>query len=883
MYCDRNQIRTFVFFLMILLAAGFAEPAPTLAQDDIARMITEFEEGVELRDRVGAVRGVAAMVMRRQATADERVRVLGFLKQNTSHEDPVVRLAAYTELLKIASAEKDSELGKLAMQGASDENINVRRGLMKYFRTFYSGRFEVGRDFRDLLLPNLEDDDLEMRYQTAAVMHSWGISNNKIVDIMLDSLDLANYRAATIYSLVSAEPNRKSTIDKIVQRLKDSEHNAAEHINLLSLLMPQSQPAIGEVLKYYSNDRPQIRMAVVDAIGRMNGEPEASVGVLQQALKDPAPQVRRMVLLALVRLETEDGVLKDAVLQQLGDEDEKVAEVAGKSLGFYDGKFNLILPELQKILKGDDKDKIAAVLTGFVSCGPAAGEATSDVVKLLEHEDYETQVRACWALIEMGPEHGDEVVAGLNTLLASEPDERVYVVALQALSQFDTSDEQSKRHLQKYLGDSNQFARYASLYGLQKSITVENAEQILKMITREVNPRSSQLSEFDNLIIESLVNGGEPVAEIVKKFLDDEDPYVKSRALRVVSRSKLTKQEEIRSKIIDALSDEVPFVGYAAAVAISEFEQIDEATLAKIFALTDVNQRQRTADVLRLIGQLGSRANPITGTVAGLMNGDFRGRYTNDAKKTIVDLGEYATDALPVLIQGKPTIPKFECIQAIGSKDEAAATMLREYLNTVEARIAGGKNENLISFDRRGRLFAATALAVTSGDPAMATKTIREELNTELRPFALRLIAKAYKQDDSLIDDVIGFLPDKQAIATLAEIGGAAKRSLEKLKELSKNTTPEVANAAKRAIWLIEDSPELAMQTIDAILNDNRSQAVELRLEDRQQMWDVLRFLATKHASNAEVEKVLTKIERSRFSNLRNFVKDLRLEMEGRR
>ena len=700
---------------------------------------------------------------------------------------------------------------------------------------------------------------------------------------MLDSLDLANYRAAIIYSLVSVEPNRKSTIEKISQRLKESEHNAAVLINLLSLLMPESQSTVGEVLNYYSSDRPEIRMAVIDAIGRMDAEPKAAVDILQQALVDPAPQVRRLVIPALARIEPGEEVLKAAVVQQLGDEDEQVAEVAGKCLGFYAGKFDLILPDLQKILRGDDKRRIVATLTGFTSCGPVAAAATPDVVKLLENEDYTLQIRACWALIEIGIDRADEIVPSLNKFLDDEPDARVYPVVLQALSQFDLSDPASKSHLLNYLADENRFARYACVYGLRNSVSPENAEKILKTVTRDISPQTSQLSQFDDLIVKALEKGGEPVAEVVKNYLDDKDPFVKSRALRVVAKSELAKKDDVRQKIVNALSDERALVSYSAARAVTEFSVIDDSLWNKVFALADVNQRQRTADLLRLISNAGAKAKPIAGKVAELMNGNFRGRYANDAKKTIIKLGEHAVDALPVLAKGKPTIPKFECISAIGQENEAVAQMLRDYLDAVEIRIANGKNQNLNAVDRRGRLFAVRALAVASGDASRASQVIRVELGTELRPVALRMIEEAYRQDDSLIDDAIGFLPDKEAIATLAAIGKPAERSLELLRKLSSNKNDELASAAKRAVWIISDSPELAIERVEGILNENQLQPIELRLEDRQQMWDALRFLETKHGANPDVKKLLAKIERCRFSNLRNFVKDLRIESGGSR
>ena len=369
----------------------------TVAGQGTNERLMEQVDSEDTKDRIEAIRSLSMLLMRQLVTAEERAAIISKLQQVASDPNATVRMTTNVELLKLAAAENDAERANQAMQAIRDPNINVRRGMIKFFRSFYGGRYAAGRPFEPMIQSLLEDPDLEIRFHSAATLFSWGIAQAPIIDNLLDSLDFGNYRAAIVYSLVQDRTNRSIILGKLMERLQKSDHNAGIHINVISLLMPESKPLVKPLLAYYESDDVAARAAVVDALGRMQNEKEQSIKVLVRAVDDPSSVVRRIVLPSLVRLEPETDVLKQCLFRLLRDDDPQVAVVAAESFAYFQGRFQEILSELIEIFRGDDLPLIKATLEGCMTAGPLAAEAAPEILGLLDHDNPEIQMLAGWA------------------------------------------------------------------------------------------------------------------------------------------------------------------------------------------------------------------------------------------------------------------------------------------------------------------------------------------------------------------------------------------------------------------------------------------------------------------------------------------------------
>ena len=117
-------------------------------------------------------------------------------------------------------------------------------------------------------------------------------------------------------------------------------------------------------------------------------------------------------------------------------------------------------------------------------------------------------------------------------------------------------------------------------------------------------------------------------------------------------------------------------------------------------------------------------------------------------------------------------------------------------------------------------------------------------------------------------------MPDRNAVNALGALGESAKPAVEKLQQIALGEETESSFDAKRALWNITGDPGYAIKIVEQILQRNQYALVEIHVEDRQQIWEALRFLNQKR-DRAEAREILNRVEKGRFPNLRSFVRQL--------
>jgi hypothetical protein len=493
------------------------------------------------------------------------------------------------------------------------------------------------------------------------------------------------------------------------------------------------------------------------------------------------------------------------------------------------------------------------------------------VIQLLTHENFDVQVRACWALSEISIEPGI-AIAALSKLLRTEDDNRVVAVAIETLSHLQPTDDASKLLFVEHLNDPNEFVRFGCVAGLSAFADEKLIDPLMRVPSNAGAGPLNQLTQFDEQVVRALVANGRGSKPKIVQYIDDAEPVVRGRAIRAAAELKAL-EDGVREKIIAALDDQSLIVKTAAAKAIGSFEEVEPNVLQKMFALTDPNQRQLTVDMLELFGQMQEKASAITPEIASLMNGHYRNRFVNDAKKVLVDMGPHAAPALTELFQGNLDLQKMGCVAAIGAAAKPYGPKISKYIERLDQQIIENPNLNRRTNFRRDRLAATVALAKATGNLQPAVEAIKQELPTDLQNWALLAAKQLVSEAPELVEPVIALLPKPEAINALAEMGGSAVAAVPRLQELAAGDNPDVASISKRALWLIRDDPHMAIAEVERLLLDNRFEAVEIRIEQRQELWELLRFLGERHIDNPKVKALLQSLLQGRFPNLRAFAK----------
>ena len=119
--------------VLLVFLFGTLVPVTGWSQIECEQWLQQLESG-DTEQKIAAMRALSTMVIRQHATAVERTKIREALSRNAKVEIPVIRLAANVELLKMGAAEDDRDLIGQAVQAMHDDDINVRRGMARFFR-----------------------------------------------------------------------------------------------------------------------------------------------------------------------------------------------------------------------------------------------------------------------------------------------------------------------------------------------------------------------------------------------------------------------------------------------------------------------------------------------------------------------------------------------------------------------------------------------------------------------------------------------------------------------------------------------------------------------------------------------------------------------------
>ena len=154
-----------------------------------------------------------------------------------------------------------------------------------------------------------------------------------------------------------------------------------------------------------------------------------------------------------------------------------------------------------------------------------------------------------------------------------------------------------------------------------------------------------------------------------------------------------------------------------------------------------------------------------------------------------------------------------------------------------------------------------------------AIEIFKEELQGEQRKMALSALPSFTAADNQLIQSVVGMLPDPAAITALGRIGKEATAAVDALQAIESGDDASLSYEASKSLWQITGEAKFAIAVVRAILKQNQYEQGEIRVEDRQKIWESLRYLHS--TEDPAAKELLLKVEKGRFPNLRSFVRQL--------
>lgn len=362
------------------------------------------------------------------------IRTLDDLTHDLSDHNPEIRRAAAAAIGKVGTATEDSIRGLL--RTISDPTPEVRQAavsaLRSVDRTWTTG--PLAQEAAPFLVPLLTDTREEVRQATRNLLAELG---PEAVPSLIAALPTSetSLRLAVLSALEQIGPRAQGAVAGLLPLLADAEAGLREGaLRTLEQVdphwadSPQVEAAMPDLSRALTAPDWVVRVAAVEAIGKIGHQVAGAISVLIQALRDQEPEVGRVATTALIHLGKaavpalsrvlvsdnslirRNGLLAlgrigppavaalPAILRTLRDPQPGIREASAESLGRIGSTTHAAVPALIDAL-GDvvwSVRRSAAEALGRI--GPGAREAVPALQRAQADADEHVQEAATLAL-----------------------------------------------------------------------------------------------------------------------------------------------------------------------------------------------------------------------------------------------------------------------------------------------------------------------------------------------------------------------------------------------------------------------------------------------------------------------------------------------------
>jgi HEAT repeat protein len=323
----------------------------------------------------------------------------------------------------------------------------------------------VAADVLPISLKELKSEDVETRRCAAGILARLNRDAEKTFPVLKQALkdNDEQVRLAAVAGLQRLEP-KKDVILALGTALADTSmevrRKAAE---ALWMHQEESRTAAPALIQAIHDSDSEVRWAVISLLYETGLDADTALPALRKAMKHPDPYVRCRALGLLSTLGPKAKGAADEIKEALTDEDEFVCISAAEALSRVEERHDLAIPflvhYLSKTEKKDDSPTTpaerAAEALGII--GPAAKEAVPELIKLLEKDEFGSEITE--ALGRIGP----DAKAAIPALVARIGKNGHRYDVVRALSQIGPD---ALPALRKALKDSDHSVREDVCHGL---------------------------------------------------------------------------------------------------------------------------------------------------------------------------------------------------------------------------------------------------------------------------------------------------------------------------------------------------------------------------------------------------------------------------------
>ncbi len=511
------------------------------------------------------------------------------------------------------------------------------------------------------------------------------------------------------------------------------ERPAGDHESLSAILKLEDRRSTGggALQGYLDSTHPlHLRVRAALAIGRI-GAPVTGPEDLRDALRDPAPELRRMSAFAIGEIDDAEAGAPP-LLEALGDEDAQVRALAAEALGKL--KAPGAVKPLRRLLEDPDPGVAGMALLALWKIEPAE-DLFGQIAKareIYETGSAELRWKAGYFLMRLSMGHAEE--PGIEAALLEQVE------------------------------DPDPLIRSFAARGLGASLTNTATAALLRLAAdADWRVRVNAFNGLGQREVPSAV-AGSPVWPRYAAGLADEDKGVRLAALAALASC---KPDEARRSLVDHLGHEHRRFREVALVALAAREKQEALPFIEPLA-SDPEWSVRA----RLTEALGAIESPRAGEILRDLSTSTDARVRGGAARNLgVHRERLAPLVLPAALEDEDLFVRAAALESMGSREAAAASgrdpveILRDgYLRAMEDPLTDA------------RLAAVEALAALASDAAReAIEQVLEDPDYLVRKRAAEALRKTF-QIDRL--DRVGEPPPSRSDEEYLEIVRRAKKKV---------------------------------------------------------------------------------------------------------
>ncbi len=411
-------------------------------------------------------------------------------------------------------------------------------------------------------------------------------------------------RTKSALSLGEMSTKAKKAVPYLIPLLKDKDTEVRQHVSwALACIAPEGKEALPAIYKALNDEDYKVRAYAVVALGRFGPQEPGSIKVLPKMLADKNAKVRKDAAQAIKRVGVKTEEAMDALLLALKDEDPGVRKYSREAIEKLGIESREEIEAVAALLNNKNDKVREEAIDILVDIAPRAASALPEVIDALKDEDRIVRYKAKKLLQKLGIKDQPSAVAlgkmlrSIKETPVSDSEKSAKVSAISLLDNIDPESSLAIPVFKGALSSSNPLVRFIAVGKLMK-----NTPRIfIPELIRAFRSSDPSVRKLICLALAKYALTDQPVANLLKKALEDKDKEVRQTASLVLGVSPPPEEADNPVYWVELLKDGDRSLRLQAASKLSSMGPQARSVIPLLLECARSEDREVRSSALRVL------------------------------------------------------------------------------------------------------------------------------------------------------------------------------------------------------------------------------------------------------------------------------------------